>query len=204
MPIPHVVKTVRGLSLKSVEKANSWSRIVHAVMWRKANHVWKHVGSYVQGKKILDVGMGSGSIAYFLNKKGFSVTSVDVDDLSIYNDLKPIIYDGHKLPFRDKEFDSAVIIHVLHHCQDGLEVLKETMRVAKRVIFIEDTFRNGFEWFLVSVFDSLTNGELWWHKYRSVSDWTKIIKKYGWRLTATSEWSEVTSPYGRYCLFVIE
>lgn len=189
-----------------MKDASVWSKIMHGIMMRKAKIVWGHVGKYVAGKKILDVGMGSGSISYFLNKKGFEVKSVDVANLSIYDDLKPIIYDGETLPFVKNEFDTAVIVHVLHHCSDGIKVLEEAKRVSRRVVFVEDTYRNKLEWLLVSVFDGVTNGELWWHKYRTLSEWKKIIKSHGWKLVSYSTWSEVgvTSPYGRYCMFVVE
>jgi ubiquinone/menaquinone biosynthesis C-methylase UbiE len=206
MPIPFVVKSAKGLSLRNINKAEGFSKFMHEFMMRKASHIWAIAGKHVLGKKVLDVGMGSGGNSFFLNRKGFDVTSVDVADLSIYEDLKPVIYDGHKLPFKDNQFDTAVIVHVLHHCSDGLEVLNEAKRVAKRVVLVEDTFRNKFEWFWVATFDSITNGELWWHKYRMVSEWKTIIKKNGWKVKAFSEWSEawVTSPYGRYCMFVLE
>jgi ubiquinone/menaquinone biosynthesis C-methylase UbiE len=175
-------------------------------MMRKARIVWKHIGKYMYGKKMLDVGMGSGSFSYFLNKKGFDVQSVDVASLSIYDDLKPVIYDGKTLPFKDREFDTAVIIHVLHHCSDGLRVLEEAKRCSKRVIFIEDTYRNQLEWFVVASFDSITNFEFWWHKYRTIHEWKKIIKDKGWKVVSSDQWSEggITSPFGRYCMFVIE
>ena len=206
MPIPFIVRSAKGLRFNSIKRANLWSRIVHAVMTRKAGVVWKHIGSYIKGKKVLDIGMGSGSNSYLLKKKGFDIAGVDVANLSIYEDLKPVIYDGHKLPFKDNRFETAVIIHVLHHCYDGLEVLKEAKRVAKRVVFIEDTFRNSGEWFFDAVFDSLGNFEFWWHKYRKVSEWRQIITKNGWRVAAFEEWSEtgIVTPYGRYCMFVIE
>lgn len=206
MPIPFIIKTAKGLNLKSMKDATLWSKIMHGIMMRKAKIVWGHVGKYVVGKKILDVGMGSGSISYFLNKKELDVKSVDVANLSIYDDLKPIIYDGTSLPFKKNEFDTAMIIHVLHHCSDGIRVLQEAKRCSKRLIFIEDTYRNKMEWFFVGAFDAITNGELWWHKYRTVSEWKKIIKNNGWKVVSSSAWSEsgITSPYGRYCMFVIE
>lgn len=206
MPIPFIVKSAKGLSLGDQKKANWIGRISHNFMMRKAHFVWKHVRSQIKGKKILDVGMGAGATSFFLAKKGFWVTGVDVDNLSIYEDLKPVTYDGRKMPFKNNEFDTAIIVHVLHHCADGLEVLKEAKRVSKRVVFIEDTFRNGLEWFFIASFDAITNGEFWWHKYRKVMEWKNIIKEHGWKIIAYEQWSEggITSPYGRYCMFSVE
>lgn len=206
MPVPLIVKRARGLRFETTKKANLFARLLHFVMMRKAEIVWKKIGPFMTGKKVLDVGMGSGSITYFLKKKGYDTTSVDVQDLSIYEDLKPVIYDGQKLPFADNSFDTAVIIHVLHHCSDGIQVLQEVKRVAKRVIFIEDTYRNRFEWLIISVSDAVNNGELWFHTYRTVKQWREIIKNNKWTQVHESDWSEwaVAAIYGRYCMFVIE
>ncbi|KKT40757.1 hypothetical protein A3K29_00400 [Candidatus Collierbacteria bacterium RIFOXYB2_FULL_46_14] len=206
MPIPFIVKRAKGLSLKSTTKADWISKATHRFMMRKAKCIWNRIGKYLEGKTVLDVGMGSGATSFFLINKGFDVTGVDVTNLSIYKDLKPVIYDGNKLPFRDNQFDTAVIIHVLHHCNNGLEVLKEAKRVSKRVIFIEDTFRNSVEWLFGALFDSLGNFEFWWHKYRKVPEWRQVITKNGWKVEAFGEWSEmgIASLYGRYCMFVIE
>ncbi len=206
MPIPFIVKRARNLSFESVESADVFSKFVHGFMMRKAEVVWSHLEKYMTGKKVLDVGMGSGSISYFVKKKNFEVTSVDVADLSIYEDMKPVVYDGNKLPFKDNQFDVAVIVHVLHHCADGIEVLSEALRVSKRVIFIEDTFTSKFEEELIQIEDALTNFEFRRHDFRSVETWKKIIKKCGWKVVANENWTEwlVSSPYSRYTMFVIE
>lgn len=206
MPVPFIVKSAKGLSFKSTKKANFVARVSHKFMMRKARIVWGHIGTFVAGKKVLDVGMGSGTNNYFLKKKGFETTGIDVDNLSIYSDLKPVVYDGENIPFKKNEFDTAVIVHVLHHCNDGVQVLKEAKRVAKRVILVEDTFRNKFEELVIGSNDAFTNFEFWWHKYRKVAEWKRIIKKNDWKVVAFDQWSEVgvTSIYGRYCMFVIE
>ncbi len=206
MPLPILVKMTKGLRFDSNRNPNFIAKIFHFVMIRKANIIWRKIEKYLKGKSVLDVGMGSGSITYFLKSKKFEVTSVDVKNLSIYEDLKPVLYGGDTMPFKNNSFETAVIVHVLHHCDDGEKVLKEARRVAKRVIFIEDTYRNWFEWLVVSVSDAINNGELWLHKYRTVAEWKKIIKRNNWKVVYYSEWSEwfVAAVYGRYCVFVIE
>lgn len=206
MPLPFLVKSAKGLRYGNFKDANFVAKIFHFVMMRKAGFVWGRIGNHIRGKSVLDIGMGCGSIIYFLRKKGFEVKSVDVANLSIYDDLEPIIYDGTKIPFKNNSFESAVIIHVLHHCIDGLAVLREAKRVSKRVIFIEDTYRNWLEWFVVSVSDALNNGEFWFHEYRTISEWERILKKNKWKIVRKEEWSEwgVAAVYGRYCMFVIE
>ncbi len=151
--------------------------------------------------------MGSGTTTCLLKRRGMDVQGVDVVNLSMYEDLAPKLYNGTKLPYKDKAFDQAIIIHALHHCSEPLTVLAEAMRVAKRVIFIEDTYRNKFEKMLVSSCDALGNFEFYHHQYRSVADWKKVIAKNGWKTIRKEEWSETVPHnffYGRYCMFVIE
>lgn len=206
MPIPFLVKSSKGLSLRDIKKASFFSKLMHAFMMRKANVVWSHIGKHVVGKKILDVGMGAGATSLFLINKGFDVTGVDVDDLSLYSDLKPIVYDGDKLPFKNDQFETAIIIHVLHHCKDGVKSLEEAKRVAKRVVFIEDTFTNPLEWISLQFNDAVTNFEFKFHLFRTKDEWKKIIGKKGWKVVAYDSWVEVlvSSFYSRYCMFVVE
>ena len=105
-----------------------------------------------------------------------------------------------------RDFPNRPIVHVLHHCDDGIKVLEEAKRVAKRVIVIEDTFRSKFEWLVISIGDAVTNFEFKWHKFRKSNEWKKIIKKHNWKLIAFENWFEIliSSLYSYYCLFVIE
>lgn len=210
MPIPIVMHSVKGMSWKKPESGGLFGRLVFGVMMCKSSRVYKRISPYLKefkAGKILDVGMGSGTNAGMLLRKGYKVKGVDVADLSMYGDLKATIYDGKEIPYKDKHFDVGIIIHVLHHCQDPIGVLKEAMRVSRRIIFIEDTFRNKLEKMAVSACDSLGNFEFCDHKYLEVAEWEKQIKSLGWKVMAKEEWSEtipVNFFYGRYCMFVIE
>jgi len=208
MPIPLIVKNIKGLSaFKQNVKPTLFARLADFVMQRKAKKVYEKIGEFLHsGDKILDIGVGAGGNSCFLLKKGFQVKGVDVADLSIYQDLKAQLYDGKCLPFQDKEFEVALLIHVLHHCENPEKILKEAKRVAKRVIFIEDTYRNPLEKLVVSVSDMLGNFEFWLHPYKTSGQWQEFCKANDWQVIKSFSWSEflVAGIYGRYCLFVIE
>ncbi len=161
---------------------------------------------YLNGKKILDVGLGSGSMAHIISIKDFDVKGIDVTETSLYPELKPIIYDGENIPSKDEKYDVGLLICVLHHCPKQLKVLEETMRVSKRVIIIEDTYRSVFEKMMISARDSVGNFEFYPHEYRSTSGWQEIFKNKGWKVIHKKEWSSVAfyGMYGRQTLFVIE
>jgi ubiquinone/menaquinone biosynthesis C-methylase UbiE len=95
----------------------------------------------VNGKKILDVGFGSGGIATAFHRVGAEVYGVDIDP-----ELKEIaqrnvqannakaqleIYDGVNLPFQDSYFDYIVSSSVLEHVSKPEELLKDIFRVMK-------------------------------------------------------------------------
>lgn len=155
---------------------------------------------------VLDVGVGTGSMAKILGDHGFRVIGIDIADSSMYPEIIPVVYDGSRMPFRSKSHDNALLICVLHHCTDAIGVLTETMRVTKRLILIEDTFRNGVEKALVSARDCLGNFEFYDHHYRTTREWEAIISAKNWQVVHKEEWSSFTwyGMYGRQTLLVTE
>ncbi len=89
--------------------------------------------------KILDIGCGNGRDSIFLAKKGYEVVGIDITPKAIAlakknglktKNLKFIVADAEKLPFKDESFDSVYSIGVLH-CTDLNQSLKEVVRVLK-------------------------------------------------------------------------
>ncbi len=207
MPIPFLVNSVKGLycNTESLPKT-SWTRFVNSFMTVKASRNLNKILPQLSGNKILDVGLGAGTLSCLLMKKGFDVTGLDVCDLSIYEDLKPTIYNGTLMPYKDNEFDVSLLISVLHHCEDPTKVISEAKRVAKRTIIIDDTFTNPLEKVVVSVNDMITNGEFYFHKYRRLLEWEEVLKGMGYKVVFSHQWSEFPAfvIYCRYCIVVIE
>jgi ubiquinone/menaquinone biosynthesis C-methylase UbiE len=90
--------------------------------------------------RVLDVGCGSGFIAYHLSALGRQVVGVDLNEGS----EAPIMYaafDGRELPFEDRAFDAVVFSFVLHHSQHMARLLCEARRVLRaggRIVVYED------------------------------------------------------------------
>ena len=181
------------------------AKTIKGVLYFKAQNIYNRIAPYIVGKKVLDVGVGIGGISSYLKQKGFDVTGVDVKNLTLIKESSPTIYNGETLPYNDNSFDTAVIIHVLHHCNDNIKVLTEAKRVAKRVIVVEDTYRNDLEKFVVSFNDNFGNFEFYQHHYLTTRQWKDVIAKKGWNLIHMETYTEFTYVlYGRYTLFVIE
>lgn len=95
---------------------------------------------FIVGKKILDVGCGSGLYVDYLSKQGFNVTGLDFAEEFISFAKKEragafVLGGAQNLPFADKEFDTVLLFDVLEHVDDK-KILMEAKRVAKKRILI--------------------------------------------------------------------
>src|SRR5713101_5227781 len=100
-------------------------------------------------RTILDIGTGTGRFAAYFNDVGFNVVGIDVS-LSMMakareKKLRNLVRaDAHRLPFRDRTFDGAIMIHVLHLVHDWVQVVREVGRVTRKVIVAEVEGGEGF------------------------------------------------------------
>ncbi|MEW5982036.1 MAG: class I SAM-dependent methyltransferase [Acidobacteriota bacterium] len=100
----------------------------------------------IRGRRILDVGTGTGRAALLLAARGAAVTGIDAspemlrvaaaragqEGLSVRFDVG----DAHRLAFDSSSFDAAVSLRVLMHAPNWRECLHELCRVARdRVVF---------------------------------------------------------------------
>ncbi|MFQ6049901.1 MAG: class I SAM-dependent methyltransferase [Candidatus Paceibacterales bacterium] len=170
---------------------------IKSVTNRTLNHFDGCIG---ENEEILDIGAGCGWIGQCLRKKkNAQVTLLDVIDFN-QTDLKLILYDGKKMPFLDNSFDVVLLICVLHHCDEPLEVLKEAKRVTKdRIIIIEDTFTFWFEKPFLYFLDTLINlvvglflttpfSENMAFNFKKISEWKKIFSSLNLKLIYKKEW----------------
>jgi SAM-dependent methyltransferase len=137
---------------------------------------------------ILDIGSGNGVLCYELRKHGFKVTPLDIENLSLIDEVKPIIYDAIRTPFRDSVFDVALLITVLHHTQNPKQVLAEAMRVANRIIVIEEIYSSRFDKYLTYFIDSVFNFEFFGHPHTNMTDaeWREVFEHFGLNVLNTS------------------
>ena len=101
----------------------------------------------VEGRRILDVGTGTGRAAIALAKRGAIVTGVDASAEMLRGGRAPgrggrrarvtfVRGDAHRLDFPDRSFDAVVCLRVLMHTPDWRASLRELCRVAvDRVVF---------------------------------------------------------------------
>ena len=116
----------------------------------------------VEGRRILDVGTGTGRAAIALAKRGAIVTGVDAsaemlqvaERRAIEAGLDPrhtgggrvtfLRGDAHGLSYPDRSFDAVVCLRVLMHTPDWRASLRELCRVsAGRVVFDYPSIRSA-------------------------------------------------------------
>lgn len=123
-----------------------WSGIPPEIMKKLLNTIKE---LFAGCSAILDVGIGTGRFAEYLNDSGFNVVGIDVS-LSMMSkarekQLRNLVQaDAHHLPFRDRAFDGAIMIHVLHLVRDWACVVREVGRVTRKIIVAEVEGGEGF------------------------------------------------------------
>lgn len=91
----------------------------------------------LKGKKLLDVGCGTGHHLAQLRERGFQVTGVDGSEemLAVARKDNPGVdfatSDVETLPFADNTFDIAICIEVLRYLPDPRQCIREMARVLR-------------------------------------------------------------------------
>ena len=100
----------------------------------------------VSGRRVLDVGTGTGRAAIALANRGARVTGIDASTemLRVARERaaagRPIDFavgDAHALEFPDRAFDAVVCLRVLMHVPDWPTVIAEICRVAARTVVFD-------------------------------------------------------------------
>ena len=133
----------------------------------------------------IEIGSGPGSVLSVMRKENYSVDGLDIADNSYREDLRPIVYDGKTMPIPNQSYDTALLLTVLHHTQDPDAVLREAMRVAKKIVIIEDVYDSRLMGCLTKTFDSLMNLEFFGHPHsnRTDAEWRHSFQALGLNVT---------------------
>ena len=96
---------------------------------------------YNDGKKVLEIGCGRGSLSCYFSDAGYDCTLVDLSKNAISlakeifykNNLKAnfLVGDANSLDFKDSSFDIIYSIGLLEHFEDIEQTLSEQIRVLK-------------------------------------------------------------------------
>lgn len=94
----------------------------------------------LQGKRVLEIGVGTGRYAVPLQKSGIRFIGVDIShkmvELGLAKGLRDVVFaDGAHLPLVSGSFELATTNHVLHLIPDWRDVLMEIGRVTRDSYF---------------------------------------------------------------------
>src|SRR5437899_12096734 len=94
------------------------------------------IAEELQGKRVLEIGVGTGRYAVPLQKSGIEVVGVDIAPKMVARGLEKgmrnvVFADGVRLPFQDASFDAVTSNHVLHLVPDWKHVFTESRRVLR-------------------------------------------------------------------------
>lgn len=147
--------------------------------------------SYIQvepGMKILDLGTGSGYLAFPFAEKYKQVEVVGLDivektleenqrkvELEGINNLRFVSYDGMDFPFDDNSFDIVISRYALHHFPAIHDTFREISRVLKKngIFFLSDPTPNDddIERFVDEYMQMKKDGHI---KFYTKDEWEKI------------------------------
>ncbi|MEM8492039.1 MAG: methyltransferase domain-containing protein [Pseudomonadota bacterium] len=176
------------MGLNTFQRLGLTNRVVLAGWKKDTEFKYARIEKYLQsGDHVLDVGSGFGLMGRLLQSKGFAATSCDVVDSSASSGQTPDIFDGSRLPYQNSEFSVALLLTVLHHTKQPEQILRETRRVADRVIVIEDVYEGQLQRWLTHRADSLFNLEFDGHPHnnRTHQDWLDTFQNLGFQVYGT-------------------
>lgn len=135
---------VRGFSQSTLKSLNE--KILFPIRrW----HLTRILTPYLKNSKsVLDLGSSDGRLAAQIQRKlAAQRKCIQFMGCDVHVQPKTYIpifqYSGHRLPFADNTFDCVLIVDVLHHTDNPLQVLKEAKRVSRRYVLIKDHYWNN-------------------------------------------------------------
>lgn len=179
--------------------------IIYRILKARAKDLAGMVSPYLKKDElILDVGPASCTVTEALIDQGLRVFPLDVENFSIVDKVLPTLYDGDSMPFKDDQFDTSLILFVLHHTPDPAKVLAEAKRVSKKIIILEDIVTSPAHKSLTAVLDSLMNLEFYDqpHTNKSDKEWRAVFENLGLKLL-TQEYMSSTIIM-RHALYFLE
>jgi SAM-dependent methyltransferase len=168
------------------------ARLLQVFLHHYASGEAAAVAPFMVGRRILDLGAGEGYVAGTLRARtGAWTCGVDVGPFGRAT-VPYVAYDGARLPFADRAFDTTLILLALHHCACPESVLDEGLRVTRRrLIVTESVYRSGRQRFWLNLLDGRINGLRHGGRmpppltFRRPEEWEALFTSRGLRIVAT-------------------
>jgi ubiquinone/menaquinone biosynthesis C-methylase UbiE len=134
-----------------------------------------------RGARVLDVGCGFGGLGRALmdfSNDAFRVEGAETAPRG--GELIPVTACGRaSLPWPDRTFEAVILADVLHHDPQPESLLKESVRVSKKLVIVKDHLRGGLlAQQRISLLDWAANAGYevpCLYKYNDIRQWRDLI-----------------------------
>ncbi len=95
--------------------------------------------------RVLDIGAGDGLLASLIAQRRPDIEVHGIETI-VREDrhLQITQFDGKTIPYADEVVDTVMLVDVLHHADDPMELLREARRVTRSAVIIKDHTLEGF------------------------------------------------------------
>jgi len=139
------------------------------------------------GDRVLDVGCGFGALGKALLDARSCPPGVHVKGLERVRRGNELIevraYEGVSISHEDRSHDVVILADVLHHESDPDPLLRECVRVSRRLVIMKDHQVKGFlAQQRISLLDWAANapyGVTCTHQYKTPGAWTELRQRHG-------------------------
>ena len=118
------------------DKENTKNPLAHLLYHRFKDTIYRSITEH-EIFSILDLGCGGGDILNYIFKRfPFELTGADIDKDQINNaktfnsEIQFVVCDGKKTIFDTNQFDMTLVLEVLEHEKDFIELIQEAKRVS--------------------------------------------------------------------------
>ncbi|MCA9907930.1 MAG: class I SAM-dependent methyltransferase, partial [Anaerolineae bacterium] len=154
------------------------------VFQRRIQALARAIGPKLESGHVLDVGCGNGQLAALIMTQRDDVDIVGIDVHLRPESYVPVAhYDGEHIPYDAGMFSSVMIVDVLHHTDDPVNVLRECLRVSRGGIVVKDHFfSNPLDRLLLRGMDWVGNaphGVRLPYRYFTRTSWAQALESAG-------------------------
>ncbi|MFT3683366.1 MAG: class I SAM-dependent methyltransferase [Phycisphaerales bacterium] len=170
--------------------------MISSLMSRMHKPIYEHrmkvlvdeiVPRLLAGDAVLDVGCGNGTLGAAIMSDRRCPAGAKVEGLErVVRGGEPIkvhAYDGKTMPLADKSVDVVIVADVLHHEEQPDRLLRECVRVSRRLVIIKDhKVRGPVSKARVSLMDWAANapyGVPCLFRYNTLEQWRAEPAKFG-------------------------
>jgi SAM-dependent methyltransferase len=143
------------------------------------------------GRRVLDIGCGSGSLAKALLARRPDLAIEGYDVLARPESVIPVThFDGTHLPVPGGAADAVLLVDVLHHAQDPVTLLRECARAAPVVLVKDHLADSKLDERILRFMDWVGNaphGVVLPYHYFSTTSWAEALPAAGLRETERFE-----------------